>query len=69
MRSTTGWSNTSDTRSGARGVPRTLDWASFQLAMNLGGLPGSATVSGPVNSLISSVGSIDLRRDQNARRA
>ena len=56
MRSTTGPSNTSDTRSGAAGVPRTLDCASFQLAMMVGAFPGSAMVSGPWNSVISKFG-------------
>ena len=56
MRSTTGRSNTSDTRSGAAGVPRTLDCASFQLTTIFGAWPGSAMVSGPWNSLISKVG-------------
>ena len=56
MRSTTGLSNTSDTRSGAAGVPRTLDCASFQLTMMLGDFPGSAMVSGPWNSVISKFG-------------
>ena len=56
MRSTTGRSNTSETRSGAAGVPRTLDCASFQLTTMFGACPGSAMVSGPWNSLISKVG-------------
>ena len=56
MRSTTGPSNTSDTRSGADGVPRTLDWPSFQLATMFGDFPGSAMVSGPWNSVISKFG-------------
>ena len=56
MRSTDAPSNTSDTRSGAAGVPRTLDCASFQLATMVGGFPGSAMVSGPWNSVISKFG-------------
>ncbi len=46
-----------DTRCGEAGVPRTLDCISFQLAVKVGAWPDSAMVSGPVNSLIISVGS------------
>ena len=56
IRSTTGLSTAIDTRSGAIGVPRTLDCASFQLTTMLGGFPGSAMVSGPWNSVISKFG-------------
>ncbi len=53
----TGSSNTSETRSGDLGVPRTLDWPSFQLAMIFGAWPISAIVSGPLISLINNFGS------------
>ena len=40
-----------------RGVPRTLACASVQVAVIWGGWPGSAAVSGPVNSAMNSFGS------------
>ena len=50
-------STTIDARSGVAGVPRTLACASDQEATTWGGLPGSETASGPVNSAIRSFGS------------
>jgi hypothetical protein len=50
-------SSTSDARSNSDGRPRTLAWPRVQLTMAAGCAPGSATSSGPVNSLIRSFGS------------
>jgi hypothetical protein len=51
-----GLSSVTETRSGARGVPRRLDWPSDQSITNSGGWPGAAMVIGLVNSLIKSRG-------------
>ena len=56
MRSTTGSSIWIETLSGDVGRPCTVVCAWRQLAEIVGGWPGSAIVSGPVNSVVSTVG-------------
>ena len=56
VRSTTGCSIWIETLSGEIGRPCTLVCARRQLAVMVGACPGSAIVSGPTNSVVSTVG-------------
>ena len=56
VRSTTGCCRLTVTLSGETGRPCTCVCACFQVAVANGAWPGSATVSGPTNSVVSTVG-------------